>query len=85
MIDGKLDPQVARVAIDAEKWLAAKKQPKVFGEKVTNELVGKNGGPIVTEEKSPIETARRIAYVLGVGLERVKAKRGADECAKPSR
>lgn len=31
---GTLDPNAARVIIDAEKWQASKEQPKKFGEKV---------------------------------------------------
>ena len=31
---GKIDPQVARVSIDARKWLAAKMYPKFFSDKV---------------------------------------------------
>lgn len=33
-ISGKLKPDAARVAIDAEKWLAGKEQPKRYGDKV---------------------------------------------------
>jgi hypothetical protein len=31
---GKLDPNAARVAIDAYKWAAGKRKPKVYGEKL---------------------------------------------------
>ena len=31
---GNIDPQVARVSIDARKWLAAKMYPKFFSERV---------------------------------------------------
>ena len=31
---GKIEPNVARVSIDARKWLAAKKYPKFFSDKV---------------------------------------------------
>ena len=31
---GKIDPQVARVSIDARKWLAAKMYPKFFSDRV---------------------------------------------------
>ena len=31
---GNIDPQVARVSIDARKWLAAKMFPKFFSERV---------------------------------------------------
>lgn len=35
-----------RLQIDTRKWLLAKMLPKVYGEKVTNEHTGKDGGPI---------------------------------------
>lgn len=31
---GLIDPQAARVAIDARKWLAGKRKPKVYGDKI---------------------------------------------------
>lgn len=34
VLEGKLDPQAARVAIDALKWSAAKRQPKKYGDKL---------------------------------------------------
>lgn len=34
-LDGTYDPQAARVAIDALKWSAGKKKPKVYGDKVS--------------------------------------------------
>jgi hypothetical protein len=46
MRDGRIDPQMARVEIDARKWFASKFLPKRYGEKVTQEISGPNGGPI---------------------------------------
>lgn len=34
VLAGKLDPQAARVAIDALKWSAGKRQPKKYGDKL---------------------------------------------------
>lgn len=34
MIAGDLKPDVARVAIDAEKWQASKEQPKTYGDRL---------------------------------------------------
>lgn len=31
---GKIDPQAARVAIDAYKWAAGKRKPRVYGERI---------------------------------------------------
>lgn len=35
-----------RLQIDTRKWVLSKMLPKVYGEKVTNEHTGKDGGPI---------------------------------------
>jgi len=35
-----------RVKIDALKWVAARRAPKKYGDKMTNEHTGPNGGPI---------------------------------------
>lgn len=37
----------SRLRVDARKWMASKLAPKRYGEKITQEHTGKNGGPIV--------------------------------------
>ena len=37
-----------RVKIDALKWVAARRSPKKYGDKLTNEHTGPNGGPVQT-------------------------------------
>lgn len=39
-----------RLRVDARKWAAAKLKPKAYGDKVTQEHVGKDGGPIQTAQ-----------------------------------
>lgn len=56
--------QRSRLRVDARKWMAGKLAPKKYGEKVTTELTGKDGGPIQTEEVSDLEAAKRIAFLL---------------------
>ena len=46
VLSGELDPNAARVAIDALKWTAARMHPTVYSEKHAIELSGPNGGPI---------------------------------------
>lgn len=36
----------SRLRVDARKWLASKMAPKKYGDKVTQELTGPNGGPV---------------------------------------
>jgi hypothetical protein len=44
--DSKRDPSQARVQIDALKWAAGKRKPKVYGDKIHNEHTGPDGGSI---------------------------------------
>ena len=37
-----------------------------------NEVSGRNGGPIAVENLSEFESARRVAYLLGCGLQRLQ-------------
>ena len=45
--DTELDPQRARVRVDARKWLAAKMKPKKYGDQMRTELTGEGGGALV--------------------------------------
>jgi hypothetical protein len=55
MLRGEIDPQSARVAIDALKWDAGKRKPKVYGDKLA--LGGDPDNPVrmVVEWKPPTE------------------------------
>ena len=64
-----------RLQVDARKWMLAKALPKIYGDKVTAEVSGPDGGPIKTEEQSPLELARGIAFILST------ARRAAGEGA----
>lgn len=43
--------QRSRLRVDSRKWIASKLKPKKYGEKVTSEHTGPNGGPIETVER----------------------------------
>lgn len=45
--------QRSRLRVDSRKWLLSKLLPKKYGEKVTQELTGKDGGPLVVTWQSP--------------------------------
>lgn len=54
-IDGygnkKVDKDViarSRLRVDARKWLAAKMQPKKYGERISQEITGADGEPLLT-------------------------------------
>lgn len=46
MRDGRLDPAIGRIEVEARKWFASKFLPKQFGDKVTQEHTGPDGGAI---------------------------------------
>tara|TARA_R100001463_G_scaffold129191_2_gene187957 strand:+ start:926 stop:1312 length:387 start_codon:yes stop_codon:yes gene_type:complete len=41
------DPQRAKLQIDARKWKASRMAPRKWGDKITNEVTGPDGGPII--------------------------------------
>ena len=45
--------QRARLKVDSRKWLLSKLQPRKYGDRVSAELTGANGGPIKREESFP--------------------------------
>lgn len=46
-LSGQVDPQIARVVLSSKQWRAAKLAPKKYGDKVTQEHTGPDGGPVV--------------------------------------
>lgn len=62
---GKLDPQAARVAIDAKKWSAGKRKPKVYGDSQTLKHTGADGGPVQFANMTEEEIDRRLAAIAG--------------------
>jgi hypothetical protein len=47
-MDPTIDPATARVRIDALKWAAGKRKPKVYGDSSQIALTGADGGPVET-------------------------------------
>lgn len=52
------DAQKGRLQVDARKWVASKMAPKKYGDKVTTEHVGADGGPIEVKDVTPAEAYR---------------------------
>lgn len=55
---------MARVIIDAEKWQMSKEQARSYGDKVTAEVSGPNGGPLEVATVDKLELARWCALLL---------------------
>jgi len=50
-VDGKPDNalvQQARLRVDSRKWLLSKLLPRKYGDRVTQEIVGEDGGALIT-------------------------------------
>lgn len=64
--DSAMDPNDKRVRIDAYKWAAGKRKPKVYGDRIGHEISGKGGDAIKSEVKftADDETVARIASRL---------------------
>ena len=62
--DEEPDPQRARVRCDARKWVAARIDPKNYGDRATNEIVGAGGGPVELAVLTAAERAERAAALI---------------------
>lgn len=51
------DVQAARLVFDARRWYLGKLAPKKYGEKVTQEVTGPNGGPIQSQTSVDLSNA----------------------------
>lgn len=62
MLNAQVEPQAARVAIDAHKWQAGKEKPKVYGDKTDLTTNGKDikGGIIVVSSEKDKELLESI-------------------------
>jgi hypothetical protein len=64
MVKDMVSVNHAKLRIDARKWLAIKLKPKKYGDKIMQEVTGKDGGAIETADMSEREIGRRIAFEL---------------------
>jgi hypothetical protein len=63
--DGEKEDSAAdrdRLRLDTRKWLLSKCLPKIYGDKTSTEITGKDGQPIQVQD---MEAARRVAFMLG--------------------
>ena len=57
VLRGELDPNSARVAIDAYKWQAGKLRPQVYGEKIEHVVKSGNAADLTDDELARIIAA----------------------------
>lgn|SRR3990167_1750905 len=60
MVKDNVSVQHAKLRVDTRKWLMAKMKPKRYGEKVTNEHTGANGGPIETKTEWVVQPVKPV-------------------------
>lgn len=65
ILKGEIDPAAGRAAIDALKWTAGKRQPKVYGDATTLKHTGPNGGPVQFANMTEAEIDARLAALAG--------------------
>lgn len=53
--NGVIDYNVARIEIDAIKWQAGKEKPKLYGDKIQQEVTGKDGAPFTVVVSSVLD------------------------------
>ena len=54
--------QRSKLRIDSRKWMASKLAPKKYGERITNEITGKDGEPLIRANEL---AESLIAHVVG--------------------
>ena len=62
----EIGADVARLEIDTRKWFASKFLPKQYGDKVTTELTGPEGGPVKYQNMAPADLDAEIARLQAV-------------------
>ena len=65
ILKGEIEPAAGRAAIDALKWTAGKRQPKVYGDATTLKHTGPNGGPVEYTNMTEAEIDARLADLAG--------------------
>jgi len=74
--NARVDPgavALAKLRSENRKWLVGKQLPSVYGDRITQEVVGANG-PALIPKYSDLEIARRIAFLLQAGLFSLEAE-----------
>ncbi len=54
----------SKLRVDSRKWLLSKLAAKKYGDRVSAELSGPNGGPIETRDMTESDLAREVAFLL---------------------
>jgi hypothetical protein len=69
----------ARLQIDTRKWVACKLLPRRYGERVSAEMTGANGGPIKTEHRDQFPELKKMSDEDLLALREILLRRAAAE------
>lgn len=67
LFNGQPDPtlvQRARLMVDARKWYLSKRLPKVYGDKLVQEVTGADGAALLTGQSDPSKVALVLLNIL---------------------
>lgn len=57
-VQGRYEVERARLRVDSRKWVAAKLKPKKYGERILQELSGRDGAPIQTQNLPNVDLSK---------------------------
>ncbi len=66
LLEGRIDPQSARVLSDNLKWLSGKNNPRLYGETSRTEITGRDGAPLIVDrpKMNDFDLARLVAHIF---------------------
>lgn len=63
----------SRLRVDTRKFLMAKIVPKIYGDKIAQEITGADGGPVMTQTLSP-EAEQQLKTLVSLAQSKVKGE-----------
>lgn len=76
---GKLDWQVGRLQIDTMKWQAGKENSRKFGDRITQEVTGANGGPVSSQVQIVFVDASSANKMIDITPEQPAIEQGESD------
>jgi hypothetical protein len=69
LLEGRIDPQSAKVVSENLRWLSSRENPRLYGDVAKMELTGRDGKDLLQgkAEISDFELARLVSYIMCKG------------------
>jgi hypothetical protein len=58
--------QRSRLRVDTRKWILSKMLPKIYGDKVTAQVSGPEGGPVEVKDVTPVSVRQEARVILAL-------------------